>query len=352
MGCRLVGMRPTRKSRAGVGGATGTVAHGALDGSSSAHSSAQGGLSPRDPLSLYLAQIGQLPLASPAEEIELARTIEVGLLAERKLDHDLLDPEQRAELDTLAEEGRHAKQCLIESNLRLVAAIAKRYLGRGLSLPDLIQEGNLGLIRAVEKFDYQRGNKFSTYAGWWIRQAITSALADQARTIRVPHHQVERIHTCADVARRLARELGREPSPAEIGAQVGLPADRVADAQRIDRQTGQPVSLQAPVGAARGGSTHELGELVEDTGIPSPPEAAAASLAGDQLEQLLETLPDHYRRIVALRYGLADGRPRGLYEIAPELGITSERVRQLLAKALTRLRKHPGAQPLSAYVDL
>lgn len=312
------------------------------------------------PVEWYLDRIGRVPLATADEEVELARDIEVGLYAAHKLAVHKLDaprtadqdqPADLATLAELAERGRAARQRLVEANLRLVAAVAKRYLGRGLALPDLIQEGNLGLIHAVEKFDYQQGNKFSTYAGWWIRQAITYALAERAPAIRVPQHQADRMNSCTEIAHRLAHRLGRPPTCAEIGEQAGLSPERVAALQGIAQRTRQPVSLNTPLRAADGEDGQVLGEIVEDTESPSPPDVAAASMVCARLDALLATLPSNYRQIVVLRYGLFDGCPRGLADIAPELGITAERVRQLLGKALTRLRQHPDAAALAAYID-
>jgi RNA polymerase primary sigma factor len=298
-----------------------------------------------DLVRIYLREIGRVPLLTAHEEVELAKAIEAGLFAEEKLASDV--PEtcgaQHAELAQLVDEGTHAKQRLIESNLRLVVSIAKRYIGRGLVFLDLIQEGNLGLIRAVEKFDYTKGYKFSTYATWWIRQAITRAIADQARTIRIPVHMVETINKMARIQRQLHQDLGREASPAEIGAEMGLTAERVAEIQRIAQE---PVSLQAPIGE----EDSDLGDFIEDADAVVPMEAAAFIMLQDQLEQVLDNLSLREQRIIQLRFGLTDGHPRTLEEVGREFGVTRERIRQIESKTLAKLRHPSRAQMLREYL--
>jgi RNA polymerase primary sigma factor len=301
-----------------------------------------------DLVRIYLREIGRVPLLTAHEEVELAKAIEAGLFAEEKLVSDV--PEtcgaqhaQHAELAQLVDEGTHAKQRLIESNLRLVVSIAKRYIGRGLVFLDLIQEGNLGLIRAVEKFDYTKGYKFSTYATWWIRQAITRAIADQARTIRIPVHMVETINKMARIQRQLHQDLGREATPEEIGAEMGLTAERVAEIQRIAQE---PVSLQAPIGE----EDSDLGDFIEDADAVVPMEAAAFIMLQDQLEQVLDNLSVREQRIIQLRFGLTDGHPRTLEEVGREFGVTRERIRQIESKTLAKLRHPSRAQMLREYL--
>jgi RNA polymerase primary sigma factor len=300
-----------------------------------------------DLVRIYLREIGRVPLLTAAEEVELAKAIEAGLFAEEKLHQGMPgSPEElaeRADLGVLAAEGLRAKQRLIEANLRLVVSIAKRYIGRGLGFLDLIQEGNLGLIRAVEKFDYTKGYKFSTYATWWIRQAITRAIADQARTIRIPVHMVETINKMARVQRQLHQSLGREASPAEIAAEMGLPVERVAEIQRIAQE---PVSLQAPIGE----EDSDLGDFIEDTDAVVPMEAAAFIMLQDQLEEILDALSGREQRIIQLRFGLTDGHPRTLEEVGREFGVTRERIRQIESKTLAKLRHPSRAQVLRGYL--
>ena len=285
-----------------------------------------------DLVRLYLREIGRVPLLTAREEVDLAKAIEAGLYAGRR------PPEEGIcaadELADLVEEGRRAKRRLIEANLRLVVSIAKRYMGRGMSFLDLIQEGNLGLIRGVEKFDHAKGFKFSTYATWWIRQAITRAIADQARTIRIPVHMVETINKVVRVQRQLHQQLGREPSVAEISAAAGFEGERVLEIQRIARE---PVSLQAPIGVEEA----DFGDFIEDSDAVTPVEAAAFSLLQDQLYALLGGLGERERRIIRLRFGMVDGRPRTLEEVGREFGVTRERIRQIEAKTLAKLR-HPS----------
>jgi RNA polymerase primary sigma factor len=298
-----------------------------------------------DLVRIYLREIGRVPLLTAQEEVELAKAIEAGLFAEEKLASGM--PETcgagHAELAQLVDEGTHAKQRLIESNLRLVVSIAKRYIGRGLVFLDLIQEGNLGLIRAVEKFDYTKGYKFSTYATWWIRQAITRAMADQARTIRIPVHMVEVINKLARIQRQLHQDLGREATPGEIGAEMGLTAERVAEIQRIAQE---PVSLQAPIGE----EDSDLGDFIEDADAVVPMEAAAFIMLQDQLEQVLDNLSVREQRIIQLRFGLTDGHPRTLEEVGREFGVTRERIRQIESKTLAKLRHPSRAQMLREYL--
>ncbi|WP_433547803.1 RNA polymerase sigma factor [Streptomyces sp. CA-294286] len=294
----------------------------------------------------YLREIGRIPLLTAAEEVELARSVEAGLFAEEKLAgaHDL-DSQLALDLDTLVVRGRMAKRRLIEANLRLVVSVAKRYIGRGLTMLDLVQEGNLGLIRAVEKFDYARGFKFSTYATWWIRQAMSRALADQARTIRVPVHVVELINRVVRVQRRLLQERGYEPSAAEVAAQLDLTPERVGEVLRLAQE---PVSLHAPVGEE---DDVALGDLIEDGDAASPVESAAFLLLREHLEVVLSTLGERERKVVQLRYGLVDGRPRTLEEIGRIFGVTRERIRQIESKTLNKLRDHAFADQLRGYLD-
>ncbi|MFK8909989.1 RNA polymerase sigma factor [Streptomyces sp. YS-3] len=294
----------------------------------------------------YLREIGRIPLLTAAEEVELARRVEAGLFAEEKL-AGTPDPDSRlaVDLDRLVVMGRMAKRRLIEANLRLVVSVAKRYVGRGLTMLDLVQEGNLGLIRAVEKFDYARGYKFSTYATWWIRQAMSRALADQARTIRVPVHVVELINRVVRVQRRMLQERGYEPTPEEVAAHLDLPPERVSEVLRLAQE---PVSLHAPVGEE---DDVALGDLIEDGDAASPVESAAFLLLREHLEAVLSTLGERERKVVQLRYGLADGRPRTLEEIGRIFGVTRERIRQIESKTLNKLRDHAFADQLRGYLD-
>ncbi|MGC2999322.1 RNA polymerase sigma factor [Streptomyces sp. G35A] len=294
----------------------------------------------------YLREIGRIPLLTAAEEVELARRVEAGLFAEEKLRLTPdLDSRLAHDLDRLVVMGRMAKRRLIESNLRLVVSVAKRYVGRGLTMLDLVQEGNLGLIRAVEKFDYARGYKFSTYATWWIRQAMSRALADQARTIRVPVHVVELINRVVRVQRRMLQERGCEPTPAEVAAHLDLPPERVGEVLRLAQE---PVSLHAPVGEE---DDVALGDLIEDGDAASPVESAAFLLLREHLEAVLSTLGERERKVVQLRYGLVDGRPRTLEEIGRLFGVTRERIRQIESKTLNKLRDHAFADQLRGYLD-
>jgi RNA polymerase primary sigma factor len=298
-----------------------------------------------DLVRIYLREIGRVPLLTAEDEVDLAKAIEAGLFADEKL-HDRAPSRgcERIELETLVSEGVRGKQRLIEANLRLVVSIAKRYIGRGLTFLDLIQEGNLGLIRAVEKFDYTRGYKFSTYATWWIRQAITRAIADQARTIRVPVHMVETINKLARVQRQLHQELGREATVEEVAKEMGIDVDRVSEIQRIAQE---PVSLQSPIGEEES----DLGDFIEDADAVVPMEAAAFIMLQDQLERVLLDLSDREQRIIQLRFGLTDGHPRTLEEVGREFGVTRERIRQIESKTLAKLRHPSRALVLREYLD-
>ncbi|GLY72247.1 hypothetical protein Airi01_005140 [Actinoallomurus iriomotensis] len=298
-----------------------------------------------DLVRIYLREIGRVPLLTAEEEVELAKSIEAGLFAEEKVaGAAILLPGERDDLEQLARDGVRAKQRLIEANLRLVVSIAKRYVGRGMLFLDLIQEGNLGLIRAVEKFDYTKGYKFSTYATWWIRQAITRAIADQARTIRIPVHMVETINKLVRVQRQLHQDLGREPAPEEIGAEMGLSPERVIEIQRVAQE---PVSLQSPIGE----EDSDLGDFIEDADAVVPIEAAAFILLQDQLDGILGSLSDREQRIIQLRFGLTDGHPRTLEEVGREFGVTRERIRQIESKTLAKLRHPTRAQMLREYLE-
>jgi RNA polymerase primary sigma factor len=299
-----------------------------------------------DLVRIYLREIGRVPLLTAHDEVELAKAIEAGLFAEEMMQAgvraDGRGP-QLADLMLVSAEGTRAKQRLIEANLRLVVSIAKRYIGRGLVFLDLIQEGNLGLIRAVEKFDYTKGYKFSTYATWWIRQAITRAIADQARTIRIPVHMVETINKMARIQRQLHQDLGREATPDEIAAEMGMHPDRVAEIQRIAQE---PVSLQSPIGE----EDSDLGDFIEDADAVVPMEAAAFIMLQDQLDQVLDNLSVREQRIIQLRFGLTDGHPRTLEEVGREFGVTRERIRQIESKTLAKLRHPSRAQMLREYL--
>jgi RNA polymerase primary sigma factor len=300
-----------------------------------------------DLVRIYLREIGRVPLLTAQDEVELAKSIEAGLFAEETLRggcpaHGPLGAEM-AELAMLGADGLRAKQRLIEANLRLVVSIAKRYIGRGLVFLDLIQEGNLGLIRAVEKFDYTKGYKFSTYATWWIRQAITRAIADQARTIRIPVHMVETINKMARIQRQLHQDLGREALPEEIASEMGLSVARVSEIQRIAQE---PVSLQSPIGE----EDSDLGDFIEDADAVVPMEAAAFIMLQEQLERVLDKLTIREQRIIQLRFGLTDGHPRTLEEVGREFGVTRERIRQIESKTLAKLRHPSRAQMLKEYL--
>ena len=293
-----------------------------------------------DPVRMYLKEIGKVDLLTASEEVHLAMKIEAGTKATQQLeaaengDIELSRAEQRR-LMRIEQVGLEAKQALISANLRLTVSIAKRYVGRGMLFLDLIQEGNLGLIRAVEKFDYTKGFKFSTYATWWIRQAITRAIADQARTIRIPVHMVETINKLVRVQRQLLQDLGREPTVEEIAAEMGISADRVREIQKISQE---PVSLETPIGEEE---DSQLGDFIEDSMAVAPPDAASDSMLREQLEQVLDGLADRERKVIKFRFGLEDGHPRTLEEVGREFGVTRERIRQIESKTLAKLR-HPS----------
>jgi RNA polymerase primary sigma factor len=305
----------------------------------------EGGVS--DPVRMYLKEIGKVPLLTGAQEVSLAQRIEQGLLASEAMAsaNGDLSPEDKDRFSATVVDGHRAKRQLIEANLRLVVSIAKRYVGRGMLLLDLIQEGNLGLMRAVEKFDYTKGFKFSTYATWWIRQAITRAIADQARTIRIPVHMVETINKVTRVQRQMLQELGREPTVEELGEKVGMPAERVREIQRISQE---PVSLEAPVGDE---DDSLLGDFVEDPGAIAPADAAARALLTEAVEEALEQLSERERRVVRLRFGLDDGQLHTLEEVGKEFGVTRERIRQIESKTLAKLRHPTRSQRLRDYLD-
>ncbi len=287
-----------------------------------------------DPVRMYLKEIGKVPLLSAEEEIELAQKMEAGEMAKSQLEEagDDLDDEAKKELQKLVAQGDYAKKKLAEANLRLVVSIAKRYVGRGMLFLDLIQEGNLGLIKAVEKFDYRKGYKFSTYATWWIRQAITRAIADQARTIRIPVHMVETINKLIRVSRQLLQELGREPTPEEIAEEMDIPVERVREILKISQE---PVSLETPIGEEE--DSH-LGDFIQDENVPVPADAAAFTLLKEQLVEVLSTLTEREQKVLRLRFGLDDGRARTLEEVGKVFNVTRERIRQIEAKALRKLR--------------
>ena len=303
-----------------------------------------------DPVRMYLKEIGKVPLLSAAEEIDLAMKIEAGVAAAAELDKAEeegreLERREKRRLGRVEQVGIDAKQQLIEANLRLVVSIAKRYVGRGMLFLDLIQEGNLGLIRAVEKFDYTKGFKFSTSATWWIRQAITRAIADQARTIRIPVHMVETINKLVRIQRQLLQELGREPTPEEIGKEMGLPAERVREIQKISQE---PVSLETPIGEEE---DSQLGDFIEDDAAVVPPDAASFSMLQEQLSKVLDGLAERERKVISLRFGLEDGHPRTLEEVGREFGVTRERIRQIESKTLAKLRHPSRSSKLKDYLE-
>lgn len=315
------------------------------------------GVSVEDPVRMYLKEIGKVPLLSADEEIELAQNMEDRAVATEKINVlkgrlDGASEEEKAEIKqeikTLqrdVDKGADAKKRLAEANLRLVVSIAKRYVGRGMLFLDLIQEGNLGLIKAVEKFDYKKGYKFSTYATWWIRQAITRAIADQARTIRIPVHMVETINKLIRVSRQLLQELGREPSPEEIAKEMNMPVERVREILKISQE---PVSLETPIGEEE--DSH-LGDFIKDDNVPVPADAAAFTLLKEQLEEVLGTLTEREQKVLTLRFGLEDGRARTLEEVGKEFNVTRERIRQIEAKALRKLRHPSRSRKLKDYLE-
>ena len=315
------------------------------------------GVSVEDPVRMYLKEIGKVPLLSAEEEIELAQKMEAGAVATEKIAilEERMEGADEAEIEELKAEikslqrdidfGSDAKKRLAEANLRLVVSIAKRYVGRGMLFLDLIQEGNLGLIKAVEKFDYRKGYKFSTYATWWIRQAITRAIADQARTIRIPVHMVETINKLIRVSRQLLQELGREPSPEEIAEEMNMPVDRVREILKISQE---PVSLETPIGEEE--DSH-LGDFIKDDNVPVPADAAAFTLLKEQLEEVLGTLTEREQKVLTLRFGLEDGRARTLEEVGKEFNVTRERIRQIEAKALRKLRHPSRSRKLKDYLE-
>ena len=315
------------------------------------------GVSVEDPVRMYLKEIGKVPLLNAEEEIELAQKMEAGAVASEKIAilEERIEEAEDAEIEELKAEikelqkdvdlGAEAKKRLAEANLRLVVSIAKRYVGRGMLFLDLIQEGNLGLIKAVEKFDYRKGYKFSTYATWWIRQAITRAIADQARTIRIPVHMVETINKLIRVSRQLLQELGREPSPEEIAAEMNMPVDRVREILKISQE---PVSLETPIGEEE--DSH-LGDFIKDDNVPVPADAAAFTLLKEQLEEVLSTLTDREQKVLTLRFGLEDGRARTLEEVGKEFNVTRDRIRQIEAKALRKLRHPSRSRKLKDYLE-
>jgi RNA polymerase primary sigma factor len=299
-----------------------------------------------DPVKDYLKQIGKVPLLNAEQEVELAKRIEAGLFAEEKLnDGEPLTPEFRRELDIIAEDGRRAKNHLLEANLRLVVSLAKRYTGRGMLFLDLIQEGNLGLIRAVEKFDYTKGYKFSTYATWWIRQAITRAMADQARTIRIPVHMVEVINKLARVQRQMLQDLGREPTPEELAKELDMTPEKVVEVQKYGRE---PISLHTPLGED---GDSEFGDLIEDSEAVVPADAVSFTLLQEQLHSVLDTLSEREAGVVSMRFGLTDGQPKTLDEIGKVYGVTRERIRQIESKTMSKLRHPSRSQVLRDYLD-
>ena len=307
------------------------------------------GISIEDPVRMYLKEIGKVPLLTAEQEIDLAKAMEAGIDAEKALAEDegknKLSAAKKKELEQAVYEGNEAKKRLAEANLRLVVSIAKRYVGRGMLFLDLIQEGNLGLIKAVEKFDFRKGFKFSTYATWWIRQAITRAIADQARTIRIPVHMVETINKLIRVSRQLLQELGREPLPEEVAKEMNLPVERVREILKISQE---PVSLETPIGEEE--DSH-LGDFIQDDNVPVPADAAAFTLLKEQLVEVLDTLTEREQKVLRLRFGLDDGRARTLEEVGKEFNVTRERIRQIEAKALRKLRHPSRSRKLKDYLD-
>jgi RNA polymerase primary sigma factor len=299
-----------------------------------------------DPVRMYLKEIGKVPLLTAEEEVDLAKRIEAGLFASEKLatTRKIADKTRR-DMEAIERDGQLAKKKLVEANLRLVVSIAKRYVGRGMLFLDLIQEGNLGLIRAVEKFDYTKGYKFSTYATWWIRQAITRAIADQARTIRIPVHMVETINKLIRIQRQLLQDLGREPTPEEIAKEMDLTPDKVREILKVSQE---PVSLETPIGEEE--DSH-LGDFIEDSDAVVPVDAASFILLQEQLDSVLHTLSEREKKVIQLRFGLTDGHPRTLEEVGREFGVTRERIRQIESKTLSKLRHPSRSQKLRDYLE-
>jgi RNA polymerase primary sigma factor len=300
-----------------------------------------------DPVRMYLKEIGKVPLLTAEEEVDLAKRIEAGLFASEKIQTPgkKVAEKLRRELEAIERDGQIAKRKLVEANLRLVVSIAKRYVGRGMLFLDLIQEGNLGLIRAVEKFDYTKGYKFSTYATWWIRQAITRAIADQARTIRIPVHMVETINKLIRIQRQLLQDLGREPTPEEIAHEMDLTPDKVREILKVSQE---PVSLETPIGEEE--DSH-LGDFIEDSDAVVPIDAASFILLQEQLDSVLHTLSEREKKVIQLRFGLTDGHPRTLEEVGREFGVTRERIRQIESKTLSKLRHPSRSQKLRDYLE-
>ncbi len=300
-----------------------------------------------DPVRMYLKEIGRVALLTAQEEVSLAKRIEAGVFADERLEREAetLTDDERIEVRWVSADGARAKRHLVEANLRLVVSIAKRYVGRGMAFLDLIQEGNLGLIRAVEKFDYTKGYKFSTYATWWIRQAITRAIADQARTIRIPVHMVETINKLLRIQRQLLQDLGREPTADEIAEQMELPPEKVREIQKISQE---PVSLETPIGEEE--DSH-LGDFIEDSEAVVPLERASFRLLQEQLESVLHTLSEREKEVIRLRFGLVDGQPCTLEEVGKKFGVTRERIRQIESKTLSKLRHPSRSQKLRDYLE-
>ena len=300
----------------------------------------------QDPIRTYIQEISRIPLLTKEEEVELAKKMEAGREAEERLAREKdLSPEERAQLEEVVREGRLARERMATANLRLVVSIAKRYMHRGLSFLDLIQEGNIGLMRAIEKFDWRKGFKFSTYATWWIRQAITRAIADQARTIRIPVHMVETINKLVRVQRQLLQELGREPTPEEIAEQMEMTPEKVREIIKISQE---PVSLETPIGEEE--DSH-LGDFIEDADAVVPLDAASFILLQEQLEEVLNSLSEREREVIKLRFGLVDGHPRTLEEVGKAFGVTRERIRQIESKTLAKLRHPSRSAKLRDYLD-
>lgn len=300
-----------------------------------------------DHVKMYLKEIGKVNLLTPEEELSLAKRMADGEKAKEQLEEigEEIDEDTKKQIDLLIADGEKAKKSLAEANLRLVVSIAKRYVGRGMLFLDLIQEGNLGLIKAVDKFDYTKGYKFSTYATWWIRQAITRAIADQARTIRIPVHMVETINKLVRVSRQLVQELGREPTPEELAKELNMPVDKVREISKISQE---PVSLETPIGEEE--DSH-LGDFIPDEDAPAPSEAASFVLLKEQLGAVLETLSEREAKVLRLRFGLDDGRARTLEEVGKEFDVTRERIRQIEAKALRKLRHPSRSKKLKDFLD-